>query len=463
MAFTLDPQTDKLPIRVARFKQFLITLVKEYKTLDDLESAGITDDATGNAILALLRQGLSKLSRYSDKQVGLFHALWTYVFGTGRESAAFFTVTKPQQDKLEKLARADFEETQRLAGLAKEEAQKALAELDGLLKKYGDFGNAMMMATEEQRAIAQQSQQQQSQQQPAQPAQPAAVVAEQQQQQPAAQPAAVPSKQKTLISHQPQAQPAAQPQTQPQSQPIQQMQQAQQPQAQTTSTTNLAAIFAEQQRIAGLLGSVRESGSALYEQLAISQDALSKVAAEQLNESPERALMKKVVQLKVLKSLKSQGKPLTEQLLTGLLMAAAAAMAAWVMNKLSAYFDDSYTRSEPTYRPKTDRSKLDDLLVGTLDGSKPDKKTGLPRNIKDQQAYFQAFAEAAAEYVSIMRKSINEIGQPNTLVQRCGFAANSQNAQTAVKLLEETQKGTAAINLGPFLKALRNTNPAFAE
>ena len=462
MAFTLDPQTDKLPIRVARFKQFLITLVKEYKTLDDLESAGITDDATGNAILASLSHGLSKLSRYSDKQVGLFYALWTYVFGTGRESAAFFTVTKPQQDQLEKLARADFEETQRLAGLAKEEAQKALAELDGLLKKYGDFGNAMMMATEEQRAIAQQSQQQQSQQQPAQPAQPAAVVAEQQQQ-PAAQPVAVPSKQKTLISHQPQAQPAAQPQTQPQSQPIQQMQQAQQPQAQTTSTTNLAAIFAEQQRIAGLLGSVRESGSALYEQLAISQDALSKVAAEQLNESPERALMKKVVQLKVLKSLKSQGKPLTEQLLTGLLMAAAAAMAAWVMNKLSAYFDDSYTRSEPTYRPKTDRSKLDDLLVGTLDGSKPDKKTGLPRNIKDQQAYFQAFAEAAAEYVSIMRKSINEIGQPNTLVQRCGFAANSQNAQTAVKLLEETQKGTAAINLGPFLKALRNTNPAFAE
>lgn len=454
MAFTLDPQTDKLPIRVGKFKQFLITLAKEYKTLDDLESAGITDDATGNAILASLSRGLSKLSRYSDKQVGLFYGLWTYVFGTGKDSAAFFAVTKQQQDQLEKIALADFKETQRLAGLAKEEAQKALAELDALLKKYGDLGNALMMATEEQRAIAQQSQQKSQQQ----PAQPAAVVSEQQQ--PAAQPAAVPSKQKTLISHQPQAQPAAQPQTQPQAQPVQQ---AQQPQAQTTSTTNLAAISAEQQRIAGLLGSVRESGSALYEQLAISQDALSKVAAEQLNESPERALMKKVVQLKVLKSLKSQGKPLTEQLLTGLLMAAAAAMAAWVMNKLSAYFDDSYTRSEPTYRPKTDRSKLDDMLVATLDGSKPDKKTGLPRNIKDQQAYFQAFAEAAAEYVSIMQKSINEIGQPNTLVQRCGFATNSQNAQTAVGLLEETQKGTAAINLGPFFQALRATNPAFAE
>ena len=442
--FTLNPETDKLPVTAGAFRQFLRTLQYDFRSVDDIKQLATSiDDETANNILNRLKTGQNVIRRFKNGDVGAFHSFRERVFGKEKESAVFFTITSKQRAALAEQASREFEEAKKKYGAVVSASQKAISDLDGLLQKYGRLGTLLSQATDEAITIATTQQQAQAvpaqQPQTAQAAQAVPVTRAQPQQTQAY--AATPAS--TNIPGR--AVPGQQAQPAPQRTLVREQQQP----------TAADAIQAERVRLAGLLASVKESGTILYEALVVAQDAYMKQSKQQLSELKARAVVKKLVQMQIVEHAARKGKELNEFFLTTLLMAAAAALGAWVTKKLAGYFQDRYSSGEPSIRSRTPRDRVDDIVGAVLNVT--DNKTGLPRPSEEQNKDILAYATLLAETTATIHKAGSAMGDPATLSQRCGFPATSKNAQEASKLLGEVQ--AVKLNPSPVVVAIREAMP----
>jgi hypothetical protein len=180
-----------------------------------------------------------------------------------------------------------------------------------------------------------------------------------------------------------------------------------------------------------------------------------KQSKQQLSELKARAVVKKLVQMQIVEHAARKGKALDEFFLTTLLMAAAAALGAWVTKKLAGYFQDRYSSGEPSIRSRTPRDRVDDLVGAVLNVT--DNKTGLPRPSEEQNKDILAYATLLAETTATIHKAGSAMGDPATLSQRCGFPATSKNAQEASKLLGEVQ--AVKLSPSPVVVAIREAMP----
>lgn len=447
--FTLNPETDKLPVTAGAFRQFLRTLQYEFREVDDIKQLATSiDDETANNILNRLKTGQNMLRRFKNGDVGAFHAFWERVFGREKESAVFFTITSKQRAALAEQASREFEEAKKKYGAVVAATQKAIGELDGLLQKYGRLGTLLSQATDEAITLST-AQQQAAQAAPAQQPTPAPSTRAQPQVVPStrAQPQQTQAYAATPVpsSVPGRAVPGQQPQLAPQRTLVREQQQP----------TATDAIQAERVRLAGLLASVKESGTVLYEALVVAQDAYTKQSKQQLSEAGSRAIVKKLAQMKIVEHAAKSGKELNEFFLTTLLMAAAAALGAWVTKKLAGYFQDRYSSGEPSIRSRTPRDRVDDIVGAML--NKTDNKSSLPKPAEEQNKDILAYATLLAENTATIHKAGSAMGDPTTLAQRCGFSPTSKNAQEASKLLGEVQ--AVKLNPSPVVVAIRDAIP----